>query len=166
MIKAAALLALADAAEALARLARAVAEETSSNPEDLVSVRDAARFAATSPRIVRDAIRLGDLPAYGGQRDRSVRRRDLGQWIECGGFLCDWDLTTLTSSGAWRALSARGAEAAGGEDPSEDGHLVQVLQRRKGATSATRYHLNRVCDARHPGPPLPRTADPQSSFGA
>ncbi len=81
-MKTASLLALADAAEALARLARAVAEETSTNPEELVPLGEAARFAATSPRIVRDAISVGHLPAYGGQRDRSVRRRDLGQWIE------------------------------------------------------------------------------------
>ncbi len=81
-MKTASLLALADAAEALARLARAFAEEISTDPEELVPLREAARFAATSPRVVREAIRVGDLPAYGGQRDRSVRRRDLGQWIE------------------------------------------------------------------------------------
>jgi hypothetical protein len=69
-MKTAALLALADAADALARLVRALAKETSTNPEELAPRRDAARFAATSPRVIRDAIRLGDLPAYGSQRDR------------------------------------------------------------------------------------------------
>jgi len=82
VMKSAALLALADAAEALACLARAAAQDTSADSQDLVPLRDAARIAATSPRIVRDAIRRGDLPAYGGQRDRSIRLRDLRFWIE------------------------------------------------------------------------------------
>ena len=52
------------------------------DPRELVSVRDAARLAATSLRVVRAAIHTGDLPAFGGQRDRAVRREDLNGWIE------------------------------------------------------------------------------------
>ncbi len=76
-----ALLALADAADALARLARAAVADTPEGPETLVPVREAARTAGTSPRVLRDAIRQGDLPAFGRQRDRAVRRADLYKWI-------------------------------------------------------------------------------------
>jgi hypothetical protein len=78
----AALAALADAADALARLARAAAADASTDPCGLVPIVDAAKRAKTSARIVRDAIRAGDLPAFGRQRDRSVRRGDLDAWIE------------------------------------------------------------------------------------
>lgn len=53
-----------------------------SDPGALVPIADAARIAATSARVVRDAIRAGDLAAIGGQRDRAVRRHDLDRWIE------------------------------------------------------------------------------------
>ena len=76
------LLALAEAAEALARLARAVAEEDVNDPDALIPIKGAAVIAATSARVVTDAVRLGDLPAFGGQRDRAVRRSDLARWIE------------------------------------------------------------------------------------
>jgi len=74
------LLALAEAAEALARLARAASAQEASSA--LVPVRSAARIAATSPRVINEAIRTGDLAAYGGQRDRAVRMEDLARWIE------------------------------------------------------------------------------------
>jgi len=69
----AALHALADAAEALARLAREVASERPEAWDDaLIPVAEAARLAATSVRIVRDAIRRGELTAFGRMRDRAV----------------------------------------------------------------------------------------------
>ncbi len=37
--------------------------------------------AATSPRVVRDAIRRGELAAFGRMRDRAVRHADLAAWI-------------------------------------------------------------------------------------
>lgn len=78
----AAIRALADAADALARLARAAAAEDSDGGADaLIPIADAARLAATSIRIVRDAIRAGDLTAYGRSRDRAVRTDDLRAWV-------------------------------------------------------------------------------------
>jgi len=77
-----ALRALADAADALARLARAAIDEAPGDATALVPLTDAARIAATSVRTLRDAIRAGDLPAHGRQRDRSVRRSDLETWVE------------------------------------------------------------------------------------
>lgn len=50
--------------------------------EDLLPLPVAARVAATSTRVVKDAIRAGEIVAFGGQRDRSVRRADLRAWIE------------------------------------------------------------------------------------
>ena len=78
-----ALHAIADAADALARLARAAANEGADrgSPDDLLPLEDAARTAATSVRVIGDAIRAGALPAYGRQRDRAVRRADLEVWI-------------------------------------------------------------------------------------
>jgi hypothetical protein len=78
----AALAALADAADALARLARAAAEESTRQPTELLPLKEAARAAGTSLRVVREAIRAGDLAAFGGQRDRTVRRSDVDAWIE------------------------------------------------------------------------------------
>ena len=80
-MKATDLLALADAAETFARLARA-ATEGDDDPRGLVPLGNAARMAATSVRVVRDAIRSGELVAYGRQRDRAVRHEDLCRWIE------------------------------------------------------------------------------------
>ena len=77
----AALRAIADAADALARLAREAAAESKPDPGAMVPLAEAARSAGTSTRVVRDAIRDGALVAYGGQRDRSVRRGDLDAWI-------------------------------------------------------------------------------------
>jgi hypothetical protein len=51
-------------------------------PTSLLPIQECARLAATSVRVVRDAIRAGDLTAYGGQRDRAVRADDLARWIE------------------------------------------------------------------------------------
>ncbi len=80
-MRSAALHALADAADALARLAREAAEEHDVRGDTLVSIREAARFAVTSPRVVREAVRNGELVAYGRARDRAVRRNDLDAWI-------------------------------------------------------------------------------------
>jgi hypothetical protein len=52
------------------------------DPDELVPLKEAARLAATSVRVLREAIRSGALVALGRQRDRSVRRRDLDAWIE------------------------------------------------------------------------------------
>jgi hypothetical protein len=80
----AALQALADTAEALARLARAVADDVDGMPHNnaLLPVAQAARIAAASVRVIRDAIRSGELAAFGRIRDRAVRRADLDGWIE------------------------------------------------------------------------------------
>jgi hypothetical protein len=81
-MKPAALHALADAAEALARLAREAASEPAEAWDDaLIPVVEAARLAATSVRVVRDAIRRGELTAFGRMRDRAVRHADLAAWI-------------------------------------------------------------------------------------
>ena len=82
-MKPAALYALADAADALARLAREVASEQVGAQRDdaLIPIAEAARLAATSPRVVRDAIRRGELAAFGRMRDRAVRHPDLAAWI-------------------------------------------------------------------------------------
>jgi hypothetical protein len=76
-----ALHALADAADALARLAREAAQEHDVHDDALVPVHEAARLAATSIRVVRDAVRNGELVAYGRARDRAIRRDDLDAWI-------------------------------------------------------------------------------------
>lgn len=52
------------------------------SPDELLPLDRAAAVAATSVRVVRDAIRAGALPAVGRQRDRAVRRRDLDAWVE------------------------------------------------------------------------------------
>jgi hypothetical protein len=81
-MKPAALHALADAAEALARLARDAASERPQVWDDaLIPIVEAARLAATSVRVVRDAIRRGELAAFGRMRDRAVRHADLAAWI-------------------------------------------------------------------------------------
>jgi hypothetical protein len=60
----------------------AAARVTPTVPSTLIPIRQCARMAATSIRVIRDAIRAGDLTAYGGQRDRAVRADDLARWIE------------------------------------------------------------------------------------
>ena len=81
-MKPAALYALADAAEALARLAReAASERPEASADALIPVAEAARLAATSVRVVRDAIHRGELTAFGRMRDRAVRNADLAAWI-------------------------------------------------------------------------------------
>jgi hypothetical protein len=79
----AALQALADVAEALARLAREAASDQDGKRQDdaLVPLAEAARLAATSVRVVRGAIRNRELAAFGRMRDRAVRRGDLDAWI-------------------------------------------------------------------------------------
>jgi hypothetical protein len=82
-MKPAALQALADVAEALARLAREAASDPDGKHQDgaLVPLAEAARLAATSVRVVRDAIRNRELAAFGRMRDRAVRRGDIDAWI-------------------------------------------------------------------------------------
>ena len=80
-MRTAALRALADAADALARLARAAVEESNGSTDSLIPLADAARLAATSIRVVREAVRAGDLAAYGRSRDRAVRSGDLQAWV-------------------------------------------------------------------------------------
>jgi hypothetical protein len=68
---------------ALARaLAAILAPEAAASADDLLPLAEAARTAATSLRVLRDAIRRGELAGYGRQRDRSVRRVDLTRWID------------------------------------------------------------------------------------
>jgi hypothetical protein len=78
----AALHAIADAADALARLARAALEDEPADASKLIRIADAATLAATSARVIREAIRSGALAAYGRQRDRAVRHADLMEWVE------------------------------------------------------------------------------------
>jgi hypothetical protein len=74
--------ALADAADALARIAREAASEGELAPTRMFNVASAAAFAAVSRRTVQQAIRQGALAAYGTQRDRAVKGADLLAWIE------------------------------------------------------------------------------------
>jgi hypothetical protein len=78
----------AHAHELLAEAAR-VRKHREAASGDLVTLEIAASLAATSVRVVRDAIRTGDLPAYGGQRDRPVRASDLAAWIESRRLVLD-----------------------------------------------------------------------------
>ncbi|HZU84415.1 MAG TPA: hypothetical protein VE987_15905 [Polyangiaceae bacterium] len=55
---------------------------TVADADELLPLAEAARVAATSVRVLKDAIRGGALAAVGRQRDRAVRRRDLDAWIE------------------------------------------------------------------------------------
>jgi hypothetical protein len=82
-VRPAALQALADVAEALARLAREAASDQDAEHRDdaLVPLAEAAHLAATSVRVVREAIRRRDLVAFGRIRDRAIRRADLNAWI-------------------------------------------------------------------------------------
>ncbi len=63
-------------------LAAAIAAPPAPSADDLLVEVDVAQIAATSVRVVRAARRRGELAAYGGQRDRSYRRRDVERWIE------------------------------------------------------------------------------------
>lgn len=53
-----------------------------SDPDELVSLEQAAEIACTKARTLRTAINSRELAAFGGERDRSIRRRDLEAWIE------------------------------------------------------------------------------------
>jgi hypothetical protein len=81
-VKSGALRARADATEALARLAWALADEPSADPAALLPIGEAARAAGTSVRVVRDAIPfrepLGVWAAAGPRRARA----DVDRWIE------------------------------------------------------------------------------------
>jgi hypothetical protein len=76
-----ALRAMADAADAFARLARAAADDQTDPDDALIPIRDAARLSAASVRALRRAIRAGALPVYGRTRNRAVRRGDVLAWI-------------------------------------------------------------------------------------
>ena len=77
--------AIADAADALARIARLAAPRRLESPttasSSMIPISEAAWMAATTVRVVRDAIRTGELTAYGRRRDRAVRETDLRAWI-------------------------------------------------------------------------------------
>ena len=49
--------------------------------DELLTLVHAAQLAATSTRVLREAIRDGELQAFGRQRDRAVKRCDLDAWI-------------------------------------------------------------------------------------
>lgn len=68
--------------QAAVALAAMAVPEQAERDDDLLSLVDAARIAATSARVVGDAVRSGELPAFGRQRDRAIRRSDLRRWIE------------------------------------------------------------------------------------
>lgn len=67
----------ADLASVAARLAEDVRD-----PDELLPVRDAADEAKCSVRALTAARRKGELPMFGTQRSRTVRRADLATWIE------------------------------------------------------------------------------------
>ena len=50
--------------------------------DDRLTRSEAARIAGTSIGVVSAAIRRGELAAFGGERDRIVRRGDLEAWVE------------------------------------------------------------------------------------
>ena len=60
----------------------AITSRVNSASGDLLPLAEVARRASTSLRVVRDAIRAGDVRAFGRQRDRAVRRADVELWIE------------------------------------------------------------------------------------
>lgn len=78
----AALIALGDAADALARLARAAVEDHADDADALVPIATAALHAKCSVRTLTAARRAGELTMFGKQRSRTVRRSDLEAWIE------------------------------------------------------------------------------------
>jgi hypothetical protein len=115
-MKPAALRALADAADALARLAREVADDGAKRGDDaLIPLAEATRLAATSVRVLREAIRARELPAFGRARDRSVRRDDLDLWI-----------------------ASRRVKPIAGADDADIARRVQRLARAKPAADAIR----------------------------
>ncbi len=67
---------------ALAAALAALLAPRTSDSEERLSLREAAVTAATTVRILEDAIRIGALPAYGSQRDRSVKRAELLKWAD------------------------------------------------------------------------------------
>ena len=81
-MNAATLRAIADALEAQARAMRAMADDSTTGPTSMLPIAGAAERAGCSVRTIRTAIKLGDLAAFGKQRDRAVRADDLAAWIE------------------------------------------------------------------------------------
>jgi hypothetical protein len=78
-----ALRAIADAADALSRLARAALEDGAADPSEHLSLEEArslGRFKTTRP--IKDAIRARELVAFGRQRSRTVRRGEFLAWLE------------------------------------------------------------------------------------
>lgn len=62
-----------------------VVRQTAANdaePPPFLSYQEGARLVGTSVSSVRKAVRQGDLTAYGGQRDRALKRCDLLAWAE------------------------------------------------------------------------------------
>jgi hypothetical protein len=78
-----ALLALACAAEALATLAREAAEDAPPAQDEHLTLKEAARvLKLRTDRPIKDAGRAGDLPLYGNERSRTVKRGELLAWHE------------------------------------------------------------------------------------
>jgi hypothetical protein len=65
-----------------AALAAVLAPDSAPSADELLPLAEAATRAATSVRVLREAIRHGDLAGFGKQRDLAVRRVDLLHWIE------------------------------------------------------------------------------------
>jgi len=100
-----ALLAFADLADALGRLAKELAREDLVDPKALLPLVDAARAAGASKRVLRDAIRCGELPAFGRQRDRAIGVKTSKPGRSPVAFLCARGQWTQISSGEWHESS-------------------------------------------------------------
>jgi hypothetical protein len=79
-MNAAALRAIADAADALSRIAREALADDAPADEHLPKQK-AAEIAGVKVRALDDARRRGELPMYGRQRSRTVRRDELMAWL-------------------------------------------------------------------------------------
>jgi len=70
-------------AHALSILAAAIlAPASAANDDEHETVAEAAARVKRPARALRAAIRAGDLPAYGNQKSRTVRRGDVDAWVE------------------------------------------------------------------------------------
>lgn len=81
MTTSALIVALADAAEALGRAARAIAT-SQRDPEELLTLDEARELAKLrTTRPLKEAARRGELPLYGSERMRRVKRAELDAWL-------------------------------------------------------------------------------------
>lgn len=51
------------------------------SPDEHLTIPECVRVSKRSRRMISEAIRAGNLPAAGRQKDRTVRRADLEAWI-------------------------------------------------------------------------------------